>query len=57
MTKTNDLLCRGDACPLRLSCDRHQRWLSRDDDEESEMEPDYREGECPFFVAKSVIGG
>ena len=49
MTKTNYLLCSGEACPLRMSCNRHQKWLSRDDDEESEMDPDYNEGECWGF--------
>lgn len=57
MSKTNYLLCRGDACPLRMTCQRHQKWLSRDDEEESEMNPDYHEGECYAFEPKEYYGG
>ncbi len=57
MAKTNYLLCSGEACPVRLSCKRHQEWLNNDDFEAPEMDPDFHDGECTFFVAKSVIGG
>ena len=55
--KTNYLICRGDACKLRFSCQRFQNWLNSDDTEESEMEPDYRDGECPFFALKREYYG
>ena len=57
MSKTNYLLCPGDACPLRMTCNRHQAWLSRDDDEEPEMNPDYHEGECAFYEQKDYFYG
>ena len=57
MTKTNYLLCPGDACPLRLSCNRHQKWLNRDDEEYPEMTPDYHEGECYAFEPREFYGG
>ena len=57
MTKTNYLLCSGEACPLRMTCNRHQEWLSNDDDEAPEMDPDYHEGECVFYVRKDYYGG
>ena len=46
MAKTNDLLCSGEACPSRISCNRHQAWLNNEDDKAPEMDPDYHEGEC-----------
>lgn len=57
MAKTNYLLCSGEACPLRMTCRRHQEWLSRDDDEEPEMDPDYYEGKCVFYESKEYYGG
>lgn len=57
MTKTNYLLCRGDNCPLRMSCQRYFEYQNTDDCEESEMEPDYHDGECYGFEAKRVYGG
>lgn len=55
--KSNYMTCPGDACPLRMTCQRHQAWLSRDDDEESEMNPDYHEGECVFYEQKDYFYG
>ena len=57
MTKTNYLLCPGDACPLRMTCHRFSAWLNSDDDEAPEMDPDYHEGECWGFQAKEYYGG
>lgn len=57
MTKTNYLLCPGDACPLRMTCQRYQAWLNSEDDEAPEMDPDYQEGECTFYIAKEFYGG
>lgn len=57
MKKTNYLLCSGEACPLRMSCRRHQEWLNNDDFEAPEMNPDYHEGECYAFEAKPQYGG
>ena len=56
MTKTNYLLCRGDNCPLKMSCQLHFDWLNSEDDEESEMEPDYHDGYCIFLVPKPQYG-
>ena len=55
MSKTNYLLCSGEACPLRMSCKRHQEWLNNEDFEAPEMDPDY-EGECPFFQERTFDG-
>lgn len=57
MSKTNYLLCRGDACPLKMSCNRYFEWQNADDTEESEMEPDYHDGDCYAFEAKPQYGG
>ena len=57
MTKTNYLLCPGDACPLRMTCERYRAWLNNDDDEAPEMDPDYHEGECVFYVRKDYFYG
>lgn len=54
--KTNYLLCSGEACPLRMSCQRYQSWLNNDDDEAPEMDPDYHEGECWGFELKESYG-
>ena len=57
MTKINYLLCPGEACPLRMSCQRYQEWLNNEDDESPEMMPDYHEGdECYAFVPKPQYG-
>lgn len=57
MTKTNYLLCPGNACPLRYTCMRWQKWLSNDDDEADEMDPDFHEGECYAYEQKKYYGG
>lgn len=56
MSKTNYLLCPGEACPLRMSCQRYQEWLNNEDDEAPEMMPDYHDGECYAFVPKPQYG-
>lgn len=55
--KTNYLICPGDACPLRHSCQRFTDWLNNEDDESPEMHPDYHEGECWGFNEKKYYGG
>ena len=57
MSKTNYLLCPGDACPLRMTCQRYQALLNSDDDDAPEMMPDYNEGECWGFQPKEYYGG
>lgn len=57
MTKTKKLICPGDACPLRFSCQRFQDWLNNEGDELPEMNPDYHDGECWGFNAKEYYGG
>lgn len=57
MTKTNNLICPGDACPLRHSCQRFTDWLNNEDDEAPEMHPDYHEEECWGFVRKDYYYG
>ena len=57
MTKTNYLLCPGEACPLRMTCQRHQEWLNNEDDEAPEMDPDYHEGECYAYERKDYYYG
>lgn len=56
MTKTNHLLCPGDACPLRMTCQRYQDWLNNED-EAPEMDPDYQDGECWGFERKEHYYG
>lgn len=55
--KTNYLLCPGDACPLRFTCQRFQGWLNSEDDEAPEMNPDYHEDNCWAFDPKEYYGG
>ena len=57
MTKTNYLLCPGDACPLRMTCERYRAWLNNEDDEAPEVMPDYHEGECVFYERKEYFYG
>ena len=53
---TNYLLCSGDACPLRMTCERHQEWLNSEDGEAPEMQPDYHDGECWAYDQKEFYG-
>lgn len=55
--KTNYLICSGDACPLRMTCRRHQQWLNNEDDEADEMEPDYHNGKCYAYEQEEYYGG
>ena len=59
MTKTNYLLCPGEACPLRMTCRRHQEWLNNEDDEADEMEPayNYKIGNCERFDINNYYYG
>ena len=57
MTKTNYLLCSGEACRLRYTCWRYHWWQNSTDDEAPEMDPDYQEGECTFYEQREYYGG
>lgn len=52
--KTNHLLCPGDACPLRMTCQHYSDWLSNEDDEAPEMTPDYQ---CKSYDRKDYFYG
>jgi len=54
--KTNYLICSGEACPLRMTCNRYQEWLNNEDDD-VEMIPDYHDGSCAFYVRKDYFYG
>ena len=55
---TNYLLCPGEACPLRMTCRRHQEWLNNEDDGADEMEPAYnpKTRTCDLFQDKGYYG-
>ena len=59
MAKTNYLICPGEACPLRMTCRRHQEWLNNEDDEADEMEPAYnsKTGTCERLEIKDYFYG
>ena len=57
MTKTNYLICSGEACPLRMTCRRHQEWLNNEDDEAEEMSPAYHKDSCERYERKEYYGG
>ena len=58
MAKTNYLLCSGEACPLRMTCQRHQAWLNNEDDDADEMEPAYnsKTGGCERYDRREFYG-
>ncbi len=51
MAKTNYLICPGEACPLRMSCQRHQAWLNNEDEDAEEMVPAFnpKTGDCRLY--------
>lgn len=55
--KANYMVCPGDACPLRMTCERFHAWLNSEDDEAPEATPDYHEGECVFYDQHQYYGG
>ena len=59
MAKTNYLICSGEACPLRMTCQRHQEWLNNEDEDADEMEPAYnsKTGACERYDIKEFYGG
>lgn len=57
MAKTNYLICSGEACPLRMTCERHRAWLNNEDEDADEMEPAYHDGKCAFYVRKDYFYG
>ena len=56
MSKTNYLICPGDACPLRFTCRRFSEWLNSEDDEAPEMNPDYRDHDCWAYEQREYYG-
>ena len=52
MNKTNYLLCSGEACPLRLTCQRFMAWLDNEDEDADEMEPAFKDGSCKRHIIK-----
>jgi hypothetical protein len=54
--KTNYLICPGDACPLRFTCQRFSEWLNSEDDEAPEMNPDYRDHDCWAYEQREYYG-
>ncbi len=57
MTKTNYLLCSGEACPLRMTCVLWQNWLDNEDDDSEEMIPSYHDGKCSVYEQKNYFYG
>ena len=53
--KTNHLLCPGDACPLRMTCQHFADWLNNEDDEAPEMTP-YNDGACYAYEQRTFYG-
>lgn len=37
MTNTNNQICLGENCPVKMTCRKHLRWLMADDDEEDNI--------------------
>lgn len=56
----NQLICSGDARPLRFTCLRWQNWLNNEDDDAVEMFPDYhpdcRGYTCKDYTQKEYYG-
>lgn len=50
--KTNYLICPGEACPLRLLCQRFMAWLDNEDEHPDEMIPAFKDGKCPAYEEK-----
>ena len=54
---TNYLLCPGEACPLRRTCQRFMAWLNNEDEDAEEMVPAFRNGACERYKIKEYYGG
>jgi hypothetical protein len=54
--KSNYMICPGDACPLRFTCQRSQGWLNSEDDEAPEMNPDYNDNGCWAYEQREYYG-
>ena len=54
--KGNYLLCPGESCPLRLTCNRFHAWLDNEDEEDLEMAPAYKDGRCELYLQKEFYG-
>ena len=52
----NYLLCPGESCPLRLTCNRFHAWLDNEDEDELEMVPAYKDGHCELYNQKEFYG-
>lgn len=57
MTKTNYLICPGEACPIRLCCRRFHAWIDNEDEEAEEMIPAFRDGNCDKLIEQPFYGG
>ena len=57
MSKTNFLICSGEACPLRLICERFHAWVDNEDDDADEMIPNFHKSECKSFIRKEFFYG
>lgn len=55
--KSNILVCPGGGCPLRHTCERFHAWMDSDDgDNELEMVPYFKGGECKQYIRKQYYG-
>lgn len=54
MSKTNFLICSGEACPLKLTCLRFSAWLDNEEEEADEIIPDYVD--CKSYEQKQYYG-
>lgn len=56
---TNYIICSGEACPLQMTCQRHQAWLNNEDEDADEMIPAYnpKTGVCERYDIKEFYGG
>lgn len=54
----NYLICPGEACPLRMTCQRHQAWLNNEDEDADEMIPAYnsKTGGCERYDRREFYG-
>ena len=53
----NYLICPGDACPLRMTCQRWQNWLNNEDEDADEMIPNYDHERCLQYKRIEFYGG
>ena len=56
MKNSNYLICPGEACPLRLTCQRFMAWLDNEDEDTEEMVPAFKDGACERHIMKEFYG-